>query len=225
MTQPPRPVPAPAALARTDRSPAAPLFCWLVIQLLALSLGALRVPLSARFPPPGEQFALHIVLATQVVASALLFPLLLRDVKTSAMVILTIAPFVQLASYLSIVGPARAALATAYVAAWLTTLALWRMILRGHRSRMLGVACALALSLGGAIVWYVRAESRGGAPIDWSRDGVFGPILGGIAQVEAGRAPSAAWIAITLLLIGSAALQFALQNREVGRSGSPSASA
>ena len=211
-------VPAPHP-PEIDRSPAAPLFCWLVIQLLALSLGALRVPLSAGFPPPGEQFALHILLVTQIVASALLFPFLLRDAKTSVMVVLTIAPFVQLASYLSMVGVARAALAAGYVAAWLATLALWRAILRTRGAQMRGVACALALSIGAAILWYVRAEGGSAAPIDWSRDGLFGPILGALVQVEAQSSPSNIWIALAVLLIASAVMRLAARKREVGGSG------
>jgi hypothetical protein len=62
-----QPVFEPAPLPPADRSPAAPLFVWLVIQLVALTLAVFRVPLSARFPPPGEQFAIHIMLAAQVV--------------------------------------------------------------------------------------------------------------------------------------------------------------
>jgi hypothetical protein len=98
-----RSVPAAALpLSDKDRSPAAPLFCWLGIQLAALSLGALRVPLAARFPIASEEFTIHILLVTQIVASSAMFPFLLRDVTSSLMTILTIAPFVQLAGYLSL---------------------------------------------------------------------------------------------------------------------------
>lgn len=219
MSEPPPPVPAPPP---PPRSPAAPLFCWLVVQFLALSLGALRIPLSARFPPPGEQFAIHIVLVAQVVASALLFPLIMRDVKTSVMVILTTVPFVQLASYLSAIDAARAALAAAYVATWLAVLAAWRPLLRTRGDQMRGVACAVALSLGAAIIWYVRAETRASAPIDWSHDGLFGPVLGAIAQVEASAARLTPWFITTTLLILGAATHFATQRRAVGGSGNPS---
>lgn len=218
------PVPA-APLPLPDRSPAAPLFLWLVIQLLALSLGTLRVPLSARFPPPGEQFAIHIMLVTQIVTSALLFPFLMRDAKTSAMVILTIAPFVQLASYLSMVSLPRAALAMAYVATWLATLALWRPLFHEQSTKLLGVSSAVAISLGGAVVWYVRAESLSAAAIDWSRDGLFGSLLGAIAQIEATSVPQMPWLAALVLLGVSAVAYFLMRKRHVGHNGSrPSAS-
>ncbi|HEV2295178.1 MAG TPA: hypothetical protein VGR35_15090 [Tepidisphaeraceae bacterium] len=202
-----------------DRSPAAPLFCWLAIHLLALSLAVFRVPLSARFPLPGEQFAIHLTLAAAVVASAMLFPFLLRDAKTSVMMILTIAPFVQLSSYLSLIPPGRAALAGLYVATWLITLALWRTVLRSQRAQMLGVSCALALSMGGAILWYVRAESPQPEPIDWSRDGMCGPILGAMAQLHARPVPPSTWIISVLLLVVSSVIVITVRKRRVGRSG------
>jgi hypothetical protein len=166
------------------RSPAGPLFIWLIIQLLALSLGVCRVPLAARVVQP-EQFALHAMLVTQVIASAMLFPFILRDVTTSAMAILAIAPFVQLASYLSEIPLRSAALAGAYVAMWMLALSMWKSILRTPRSEMLAVACATAITIGGAIVWYVRAEEIESGQIAWSMDALLGPILGVIAQLHA----------------------------------------
>ncbi len=218
-----RPVPA-APLPLPDRSPAAPLFLWLVIQLLALSLGALRVPLSARFPPPGEQFAIHIMLVTQIVASALLFPFLMRDAKTSVMIVLTIAPFVQLASYLSAVPITRAALAALYVAAWLTTLATWRVFFRSRSAEMFSVALAVAWSVGIAIAWYVMAESRVSAGVDWATDGLFGPILGAIAQVHAPSVVSETWIGclIVLGICTSSSVSILMQKRVAGSSEHPS---
>ena len=214
------PASSPAAAPTKEKSPAVPLFLWLVLQLLALSLAVFRVPLSARFPPPGEQFAIHIMLVTQVAGSALLFPFLLRDVKTSAMVILSIAPFIQLSSYLSTVPVSHAALAALYVAVWLLTLAIWRVILDSRIREMLGVACASALSLGGAMIWYVRTEAREPAPIDWSHDALFGPTVGAISQLHA--APASAWIAITTLLALSAVVFAITRKRKVGGNGIPS---
>jgi hypothetical protein len=199
---------ASAPSSEADRSPAAPLFSWLVIQVLALSVAVFRLPLSARFPLPGEQFAIHIMLATQVIASAMLFPFLMRDVATSAMVILAIVPFVQLASYLSDVSVSRAGLAALFVATWMSSLAFWRLMLPTHRRAMLGVACAVALSVGGAILWYVHAESREVAMIDWPRDALFGPVLGVVAQIEATPPPVASWVE-TLALLGVGAIIFA----------------
>jgi hypothetical protein len=183
------------------RSPAAPLFVWLVIQLLALSLGVCRVPLAARVVQP-EQFALHVMLVTQVIASAMLFPFILRDVITSAMAILAVAPFVQLASYVSEIPLPNASLAGAYVAMWMLALAMSKSILQTPRGEMLAVACATALSLGGAIVWYVGAEEMESGQIAWPVDALFGPILGVIAQLHAPTSAALiAWAWPVLILI------------------------
>jgi hypothetical protein len=186
------------------RSPAAPLFAWLVFQLLALSLAIFRVPLAARVVHP-EQFAIHVMLVSQVIATAMFFPLILRDATTAAMAILAIAPFVQLASYLSDTPLTRAAIAGAYVAGWMLTLAMCKPLLRTRRSEMLGIACAAALSIGGATVWYVRAEETRSGQIDWTNDALFGPILGVIAQLHAPTSAAlTAWLWPVAILITSA---------------------
>ena len=210
----------PAATRVVEKSPAAPLFVWLVLQLIALSLAVFRVPLSARFPPPGEQFAIHIMLVTQITASAMLFPFLLRDVKTSAMVILSIAPFLQLSSYLSSVPIARAAMAAAYVAAWLLVLAMWRLILVSRSSQFVGEACATALALGGAVIWYVGSEARDPREIE-PPDALFGPIVGALAQLHEAHVGSAI-PPLALLLVSGVAL-FLARKRRVGGNGNPSA--
>jgi hypothetical protein len=210
----------PAHTVVVEKSPAAPLFVWLVLQLIALSLAVFRVPLSARFPPPGEQFAIHIMLVTQVTASALLFPFLLRDVKTTAMVILSIAPFLQLSSYLSSVPIPRAAMAAAYVATWLLALAMWRAILVSRRSQFVGVACATALTLGGAVIWYVAAEARDPRAIAPS-PARFGPIVSALAQLRETHAGS--WIPPLAMLLVSGVALYVARNRPVGGNGSSSA--
>jgi hypothetical protein len=187
-----------------NRSPAAPLFAWLIIQLLALSLGIFRVPLAARVVHP-EQFAIHVMLVTQVIATAMLFPLILRDAATAAMAILAIAPFVQLASYLSNTTLTCAVIAGSYVAVWMLALAMCKPLLRTRRSEMFGIACAVALSIGGTILWYVRAEEMTGGQIDWSIDALFGPVVGVIAQLHAPTSAAlAAWLWPVVILITSA---------------------
>jgi hypothetical protein len=211
-------VPAPVVVV--EKSPAAPLFVWLVLQLIALSLSVFRVPLSARFPPPGEQFAIHIMLVTQITASALLFPFLLRDVKTTAMVILSIAPFLQLSSYLSSVPIPRAAMAAAYVAAWLLALATWRVILVSRSSQFVGVACATALALGGTLIWYVGAEARDPRAITPS-PALFGPVVSALAQLHDTHGSS--WIPPLALLLVSGIALFVARKRRVGGNGIPPA--
>lgn len=54
------------------------LLLWLLVQLLPLTLAAVNVPLSARYPQPARQFSVELMVAVQVGASSLLFPIIAR---------------------------------------------------------------------------------------------------------------------------------------------------
>ena len=211
------PASAPA-IAPREKSPAAPLLVWLVLQLIALSLAVFRIPLSARLLPPGEQFAIHIMLVTQITASAMLFPFLLRDGKTTVMVILSIAPFLQLSSYLSSMPTVRAAMAAAYVATWLLALGTWRATLVSRSSQFVSVAFATALALGGAVIWYVTAEARDPRTNALS-PAFFGPVVGVLVQLRETHRSS--WSPLLALLLVSGVALFVARNRRVGGNGNP----
>src|SRR3954463_8926538 len=85
--------PLPRSAAATPHRRAAatvhfwPIFTWLALQMLALLAAGLRVPFSARFVVPEEQLAIHEMFTVQMIASAMLFPILLRNLATAATVI------------------------------------------------------------------------------------------------------------------------------------------
>src|SRR5215211_6686279 len=96
---------APTTLPR-ERSPStAPLLLWLLIQLGAILLAVLRVPLAAAYREPAEQLAPYLLFAVQVVAAGMLFPFLLRDWRTAVQVIATAIPFQLAAVYLAGLEP------------------------------------------------------------------------------------------------------------------------
>src|SRR5688572_29419877 len=76
------------------------LLIWLAIQLGATLLAALRIPLAAAYPEPAERLAVHVLLAVQVLAAGMLFPLLLRDWRSALQTIATAVPFQLAACYL-----------------------------------------------------------------------------------------------------------------------------
>ena len=156
-----------ANLGSPPGSDTGPVLLWLVVQLAALFLAAFRVPLAAKYPQPAESLATHVLLAVQVAASAMLFPHLMPNWRTTAAIIATGWPFAAIASILSAVPLARMAAAEAYVTVWLLALALWRAVLREHRLSLYGVALATTVSIGGAALYYFRLE--------------FGPIAAGSA--------------------------------------------
>ena len=191
------PEPPSAGARRRPHSPAAPLFVWLVLQMAVLVLAAQRVPLSARFPLEAEKLAVHEMLVVQIAPSAMLFPWLLRDRITTLLVALSAILFVHLAAHLAGVPHTRAAVAAAYVAGWLIGLALWRPVLEHGRARMIGVAIATSLSIGGAVLAYLRAET---SPTTTPHS--FGPILGALAQLD-GTAGVRSWAFLIAFLATS----------------------
>ena len=131
---------------------------WLGVQVAALAVGAFRVPLSAKYPRPEELLAVHIMVAAQVAASALLFPYLLRDWRTGTAVVASAWPFVMLAATLSASPVDAAARAGMYVTTWLVALGLWRAALPTPEALAFAVATAALVTIGGAALVYLMAE-------------------------------------------------------------------
>src|SRR5262245_34333880 len=79
---------------------------WLAPQILALLAAGLRVPFSARFPSPEEDLAMHEMLVVQMIASALLFPMLMQCFTTGFLVIAAAPVMMVFAGLLAAVGTA-----------------------------------------------------------------------------------------------------------------------
>ncbi len=197
------------ATPATDRpfvSPSSPstgaLFLWLAIQLLALLLPALRVPLAAKYPAPAELNAVAVVLAAQVGAGALLFPTLMPEWRTAAAVIAIVLPFQTLAALLAAVPPSHVVEPGAYVVTWLASLALWRAALRLTAARLWLVAVASAVSVGGATLWYLRSDF---VSEDGADPHLFGPLTN-VLPTSLGSRPLALGWAWPLGSLAAAAL-------------------
>ena len=199
----------PDRLKQEDRSgsPAAgAIATWLLIQLIVLALAAAHVPLWYRAPAAVERVAVEQMLVAQVVTSALLFPWLMRNVMTAACVILTSAPFVQLAGMLSETALTPAARAWAYAATWMVALAAWAAALRSQRAQIIGVALGGAVAVGVPLVRYLRSEffhfpQRQPDALRW-----FDPVAGALAQLRASPRDSVWWaLTIALMVTGLSA--------------------
>ncbi|MGD0137491.1 MAG: hypothetical protein ABSD28_01330 [Tepidisphaeraceae bacterium] len=168
----------------TPGSAAAALVIWLATQLVALGLCACRTMLWARAPRAGEQLALFVMLAMQIAMSALLFPHLLGNLRSTIPALATALPMAQLAAYLSDAPPTHLVLGELYVWAWMIGLDLWTKMLPTAWSKLLGIGIASMLSLGGPVLWYLRADfGRDGSQLPlWSMS-FFGPICGAISQI------------------------------------------
>jgi hypothetical protein len=174
----------------------APLIVWLAVQMFALGVAAFRVPLSARYPQPEESLAVHVLVVVQIAAAALLFPILFRSITSSIVVIASAVPFIQLSAFLAtFTDNRRLALCAAYLALWLTGLAILNAALRSEKSKMYGVAAASLMALGGAVIAYLHREF--GAPanaFDWQSHASLGPIMGCMAILEASPVSGTTWI-------------------------------
>lgn len=196
---PTSPAPAGATEPSPRPSPAAALFAWLLIQMAMLVIAARDVPLWARFPAEGDRLAVHEMLVAQIIASALLFPWLLRDGVTTLLVAAAAIAFGQVSAFIAGASHMRALLAGAYVVGWLIGLALWRDALSRWRATMPGVASAAALSLGGVVIAYLQAERW--MPSEHSIPShQLGPIMGALSQLDAAAGPSRWGFLIAFLL-------------------------
>ena len=152
----PPPPPDSTDKARGQIDPGAVL-AWSVLQVAALTVGLLQVPLAAK-SPPGTSLALDILIAGQVGGAALLAPLLFRTPATALVVLASAWPALLLAGGLGagpVGGPARGGLA---VSAWIVTLYLWSSSFRAEAPRQAVTAAAALLAIGGALLGYLAAE-------------------------------------------------------------------
>lgn len=180
----------------------APLLVWLLIQLAALLISALQIPLSARFPRPAERLALEEMIVVQIAVSSLAFPFLLRDRWAAAGAIGSAVVFQQIAALLAAVEPLTALLTGAFVACWLAALALWNDAIDSARGRLAATAAAGAFSLGGPLLWYLAAEfTRNGFSLHWRVQGLLGPIMGSLALIHARRPVWFPWAIVGVLLV------------------------
>jgi hypothetical protein len=152
---------------RADDVGVLPALVWLLLQLLPLLLAANRVQLWARVERPVETHALTMLLATQAIASSLLFPWLMHNVRVTVLTLLSSMPFVHLAGVMSQATGAQVLGAAATMTVWLGSLAAWRVVLDGRLKRMVGIAIGSCITVGTPIAAYLRAEF---APIDSSPD-------------------------------------------------------
>jgi len=199
----------------TKPGDAAALAMWIAPQAAALCASAFRLPLSAGFADPAESAALSVMLATQVIAAAALFPAVVADVRRLAMAIAVAWAFAGLACFLSAAATEPALLAMGHVALWLGALWAWAAPLARGRWTGLGVAVAMLLTVGGAMAGYLHAEYRplaqgtvSGRWWEWS------PLLTTLSQAGEGAILWPGWAATAAVLAGGLAFHAAIRSRQ-----------
>jgi hypothetical protein len=133
---------------------------WFAVQLGALLLSLLRVSFAAAYPRAGELLAAHVMVVSQVVAAALLFPYLMRTWPAAVAVVASSWPFDAVAGVFSAAPAGHVVWAAAYVTAWLLVLAIWNRALPEQRG--IAMAAAALAAIGGCAVFYLRLEFAAG---------------------------------------------------------------
>src|SRR5262245_36524683 len=86
---------------KPDSQPIPALLIWLATNLVALCIGAARVPLWARFPTHTEQYAIDEMIVMQLAAASLLCQVLLCDLRTTLLIAASSLPFIGLSGLLA----------------------------------------------------------------------------------------------------------------------------
>jgi hypothetical protein len=204
----PLPIPGGSSTTQSQGTPpkidetqihAAPITAWLLVQIGALTLAALRVPLAAQYPPLGEFQAVGVLLAVQFAALALLFPWLLRNWRTTLVAVAAAWVMLACAAALAAWSFAEILPAAVFLTAWIGVFAILGRLRSAKLKGILSASTAVYV-IGGPLLWYLQAEFESGSLRDPSP--AFGPLLIGVTTPP--HFPPSAWIEI--LCVAAAAL-------------------
>ena len=166
-----------------DRPAAFAIAVWLLAQVAVLGLCAARVQIFSRAPAATEQITLPAMIAVQVATSALIFPHLLRSLRSTTLAMASMWPLAQLASNLSDAPASALIRAELYVSIWLIALFLWNQSLTTKFSRLLGIASAGMISIGGPILYYLQSEFAASTAHNPTGFAGYGPLAGAVSQI------------------------------------------
>jgi hypothetical protein len=183
------PPPTPTAVS------AGPLLLWFVVQLAALLLSALRVPLAAQFPQPAEFEAVRVLLAMQFAWVAIIFPMLLINWRMTVLAVASAWVMLALAAGLSALTLTLVLPAAGYLSAWMIVLWTLRAALVGAGQQMFAAAVMATYFIGGALLWYVQSDF--GATPPSLASVANGPLLMVIASPQ--HPPAIGWILVAVM--------------------------
>ena len=153
---------------------------WAAVQCLPLLAASAGVRIWPHQPDPPESLALAELVAVQIVAAALLFPLVLADGPTLVVNLALTLPLMQLAGLMSAARQSTIFQLTAFTGLWLVGLSGWAQLGRSDLARSCASAAAMLLTLGSALLWYVRVEAAAQAGTPNPDPARYGPLLAGI---------------------------------------------
>ena len=185
-----------------------PLAAWLLVQIGANSLVALRIPLWPHAPAAGEFLAMDVLLIVQILFAALLSSRLCQDWRTTVMAIAAAGPFAIFAGSLAAASSSTILHAAMYVGGWIVVLRIWNLPFPSKRGRMTVSAVAATWAAAGPLLLFIGNEF-GAAPFHSTGTQmrlVFGPIIGALSDIGENRMESGFVNSGWVMLAGTAIL-------------------
>ena len=180
-------------------SPAA-IAIWLAIQLITIGLIIGRIRLWIRGGDDAD--ALSVMLIAQIAGASISAQTLMRNLRTAICVTMSALPFLLIAGIVSAADARQLVCSGAAVLLWMISLAMALVASRGRLGHAVIHALANCLSIGGVVVFYLRAEFAGQA--SESHFAWFGPIASALTLADRNSSPTAitrAWIALTIVAV------------------------
>jgi hypothetical protein len=134
-----------------------PFLAWLAIQLLTLSIGAMRLPLTARSGTEPQHLAFAEMIIVQMALATMLCPILLRE-EMGMIVALSTLPFLQLAGFLTAEQAWPQIITSLAIVIWICGLGLWMKAIQSMQNRLIAVAVLNCFVIGTPILRYLIEE-------------------------------------------------------------------
>ena len=174
---------------------------WLGVQLLAIAIAAMRVPLWAQSPVNSELLALQVLVIAQILSSSLLFPWLLNSWRASIAAIATSIAFIFLAALLAPQGMGVVVEAALFVVVLLVSLAAIALPLSSTSAQMLAIAIISTWSIGGPILIFLHMEyGSAAAPQHLVERIALGPVPAAIELIDRGRASAIGVLCVAIAI-------------------------
>ena len=175
---------------------------WIGCQFAAIALTASRVQLWSRSPTETEHLALAALLATQLSALLLLFPILLSSWRAATTAAICGLVFAQFAGILADLPTATWLNAELFPVAWLVALWLAAGLLHYDRARVYAAGFGAILAIGMPLLIYLRLDFAADAiQPDVTKLLWLSPVLGAVSHTFPEGAPLSSWLTVALLLV------------------------
>ena len=172
---------------------------WLAIQLITIGLIIGRIRLWIRGGDDAD--ALSVMLIAQIAGASISAQTLMRNLPTAICVTMSALPFLLIAGIVSAADTRQLVCSAAAVLLWMISLAML-VASRGRLGHAVIHALANCLSIGGVVVFYLRAEFAGQTS-EW-HFAWFGPIASALTLADRNSSPTAiarAWIALAIVAV------------------------